>query len=94
MARQSRLAASMIILCILQPDKEGVTEVAVSGVIIISGIVFFKADGVVPFAHAIWHCFVSAAAGYHYFAVIKYLYQAKVFFEASHEGTPPEHLNL
>lgn len=46
---------------------------ALGGAIYIAGVAFFKCDGIVPFAHAIWHCFVSVAAVFHYVAVCKYL---------------------
>ena len=46
---------------------------AIGGSLYIVGSVFFHLDGVVPFAHAIWHCFVTAAAYTHYRAVATYL---------------------
>jgi len=58
----------------LQHNKDGILEMALSGFIVISGIFFFKADGMIPFAHAIWHCFVAAGAAFHYYAILKYLY--------------------
>lgn len=49
-------------------------ELTIGGIIYVLGIVFFKSDGVVPFAHAIWHVFVVMAAYFHYCAILKYLY--------------------
>ena len=46
---------------------------ALGGLIFFSGVFFFKADGIIPFAHAIWHCFVFLGAGIHYYAVYNYL---------------------
>lgn len=57
----------------LQTDPAGIHELAVGGVIYVSGVVFFKLDGVVPFAHAIWHLFVGLGASAHYYAINKYL---------------------
>ncbi|XP_077474723.1 monocyte to macrophage differentiation factor 2a [Stigmatopora argus] len=55
-------------------DHEGVCELAVGGVFYVAGVVFFKSDGCVPFAHAIWHLFVVAGAGIHYYAILSHLY--------------------
>jgi len=60
-------------VCGCQSEHAGVHEMAVGGAIYISGIVFFKSDGVIPFAHAIWHCFVFIGALMHFSAVCHYL---------------------
>lgn len=58
----------------LQVERAGVCELAVGGVFYVVGVVFFKSDGLVPFAHAIWHLFVAAGACIHYYAIWRYLY--------------------
>uniref|UniRef100_A0A665TX27 Monocyte to macrophage differentiation associated 2 n=1 Tax=Echeneis naucrates TaxID=173247 RepID=A0A665TX27_ECHNA len=55
-------------------ERAGVCELAVGGVFYVVGVIFFKSDGLVPFAHAIWHLFVAAGAGIHYYAIWRYLY--------------------
>lgn len=55
-------------------ERTGVRELAVGGVFYGVGVVFFKSDGLVPFAHAIWHLFVAVGAGIHYYAIWRYLY--------------------
>uniref|UniRef100_A0A1Q3F7F6 Putative macrophage maturation-associated protein n=1 Tax=Culex tarsalis TaxID=7177 RepID=A0A1Q3F7F6_CULTA len=52
----------------------GMAELKIGGLLYIVGIVFFKCDGVFPFAHAIWHLFVVFAAAVHYFAILNHLY--------------------
>ncbi|XP_010786502.1 monocyte to macrophage differentiation factor 2-like [Notothenia coriiceps] len=55
-------------------ERSGVCELAVGGVFYTVGVIFFKSDGLVPFAHAIWHLFVAAGACVHYYAIWRYLY--------------------
>nr|XP_047920246.1 monocyte to macrophage differentiation factor isoform X1 [Anser cygnoides] len=57
-------------------NTDGLQEVAWGGLIYCLGVVFFKSDGVIPFAHAIWHVFVATAAAVHYYAIWKYLYRS------------------
>ncbi|XP_077387164.1 monocyte to macrophage differentiation factor [Festucalex cinctus] len=54
---------------------EGLEELACGGALYCAGVVFFRSDGVIPFAHAIWHVFVALAAAVHYYAIWKYLYR-------------------
>lgn len=55
-------------------ERTGTCELAMGGVLYVVGVVFFKSDGLVPFAHAIWHLFVAAGASVHYYAIWRYLY--------------------
>lgn len=48
-------------------------ELALGGATYILGVVFFKMDGRMPFAHAIWHCFVAGGALWHYYAICTHL---------------------
>uniref|UniRef100_A0A3Q0RVF5 Monocyte to macrophage differentiation-associated n=1 Tax=Amphilophus citrinellus TaxID=61819 RepID=A0A3Q0RVF5_AMPCI len=57
-------------------NTDGLHEVACGGLIYCLGVFFFKSDGIIPFAHAIWHVFVALAAAVHYHAIWKYLYNA------------------
>ncbi|XP_023013698.1 monocyte to macrophage differentiation factor isoform X2 [Leptinotarsa decemlineata] len=52
----------------------GMKELSMGGLLYLLGIIFFKCDGVLPFAHAIWHLFVVLAAYFHYSAILDYLY--------------------
>ncbi|GMR51834.1 hypothetical protein PMAYCL1PPCAC_22029, partial [Pristionchus mayeri] len=51
-------------------DWTGLDRMAIGGLIYLVGVVFFKLDGVVPFAHAIWHLHVLAAAALHSHTVL------------------------
>jgi len=54
-------------------DPSGVWELKVGGAIYLVGVVFFKLDGRLPCAHAIWHLHVVAGSYVHYTAVSAYL---------------------
>ncbi|KAG7277980.1 hypothetical protein CRUP_020296 [Coryphaenoides rupestris] len=56
------------------PEQAGLCELLIGGAFYCLGMVFFKSDGIVPFAHAIWHLFVAMGAAIHYYAIWKYLY--------------------
>lgn len=48
-------------------------DVAVGGFFFLSGIIFFRLDGTLPFAHAIWHIFVFLGTYYHSTALVELL---------------------
>ncbi|XP_014262176.1 monocyte to macrophage differentiation factor [Cimex lectularius] len=52
----------------------GEEALKLGGLLYILGVIFFKSDGKIPCAHAIWHLFVACAAGIHYFAILNHLY--------------------
>ncbi|KAL8616050.1 hypothetical protein ACOMHN_064600 [Nucella lapillus] len=54
-------------------ESGGLMELSLGGITYILGVIFFKSDGVIPFAHAIWHCFVFVGSLFHYYAVCVYL---------------------
>ncbi|XP_078482865.1 monocyte to macrophage differentiation factor [Ciona intestinalis] len=56
----------------------GIFELCVGGAFYLSGVVIFKCDGIIPFAHAIWHLFVALGAFTHYYGVYKHFYQSSV----------------
>ncbi|XP_071876336.1 monocyte to macrophage differentiation factor 2 isoform X3 [Bombus fervidus] len=53
-----------------------ITELKLGGLFYIFGIGFFKSDGRIPCAHAIWHLFVAVAAGFHYYAILNHVFPA------------------
>nr|CAG4649765.1 EOG090X0FVK [Scapholeberis mucronata]SVE93946.1 EOG090X0FVK [Scapholeberis mucronata] len=54
-------------------ELQGLWELKVGGACYIVGLIFFKADGRIPLAHAIWHVHVALGASIHYYAVFSYL---------------------
>uniref|UniRef100_T1G1U4 Uncharacterized protein n=1 Tax=Helobdella robusta TaxID=6412 RepID=T1G1U4_HELRO len=62
---------SIIIIEMVKPS--GVKELTAGGMAYFLGVFFFKSDGIIPFAHAIWHTLVIIGVSIHYVAVCKYL---------------------
>lgn len=56
-----------------QREPSGIYELFLGGMSFITGVVFFKSDGVIPFAHAIWHLFVLVGTMFHFYAINLYL---------------------
>jgi hemolysin III len=50
----------------------GVALLVAGGLAYTAGVVFFMLDSRVRYAHAVWHGFVVAGTGFHYFAVMGY----------------------
>ncbi|XP_005094476.1 monocyte to macrophage differentiation factor [Aplysia californica] len=66
-------------ICIVDmKDWSGLLELSVGGLSYMFGVVFFKSDGVIPFAHAIWHCFVFVGSFCHFIAICTHLLGAKI----------------
>ncbi|XP_011643576.1 monocyte to macrophage differentiation factor 2 isoform X2 [Pogonomyrmex barbatus] len=61
-------------VAILNYNYYNITELKLGGLIYVIGLVFFKSDGRIPCAHAIWHLFVAAAAGFHYYAILNHVF--------------------
>ena len=50
----------------------GLALLVAGGLAYTVGVVFFMLDSRVRYAHAVWHAFVAAGTGLHYFAVLGY----------------------
>ncbi|GMS98812.1 hypothetical protein PENTCL1PPCAC_20987, partial [Pristionchus entomophagus] len=67
------VAVSPALAVLTMNDWSGLDWMAAGGAIYLVGVVFFKLDGRVPFAHAIWHLHVLAAAAMHQHTVLSVL---------------------
>lgn len=65
------ICPSIVVLDMI--DTSGLVELAIGGGFFVTGVLFFKSDGIIPFAHAIWHVFVCIGACIHYYAIFNYL---------------------
>ncbi|MCX7276741.1 MAG: hemolysin III family protein [Burkholderiales bacterium] len=50
----------------------GIALLVAGGLAYTLGVVFFALDHKVRYAHAVWHAFVVAGTGFHFFAVLNY----------------------
>jgi monocyte to macrophage differentiation protein len=71
--------ASVVILC--GHEFVAMSELKIGGFLYLFGVFFFKADGKLSCAHAIWHLFVVVAASVHYIAILKYLYSEQYILD-------------
>jgi len=70
------IIATLPSLAVLEmTDKSGLGELQAGGAVYLVGVIFFKSDGLIPLAHAIWHLHVVLGAIIHYQAVNTYLMQ-------------------
>ena len=58
----------------MQMSFPGFSELKFSGVFYLIGVVFFKSEGIVPFAHAIWHVWFILGVVTHYASVYQHFY--------------------
>ncbi len=59
---------------LLKMKFPGVSELKYSGAFYLIGVVFFKSERFIPFAHAIWHIFVNLGVITHYLTVFNCFY--------------------
>jgi len=58
----------------LSRSSKGVNEIVLGGLLYVTGVVFFKSDGKLPGAHAMWHIFGSTAAWVHHYGIWIHFY--------------------
>lgn len=63
-----------LIIVISNHQIPAMNELKLGGILYLIGVLFFKLDGKIPFAHAIWHIFVALAASVHYVAILQNLF--------------------
>ncbi|CAI5437871.1 unnamed protein product [Caenorhabditis angaria] len=67
------IAAGPSIAIFSMNDRSGLDMMIIGGMAYAIGVIFFKLDGILAFAHAIWHIFVLIGASFHTYAVYAFL---------------------
>ncbi|CCD67984.1 Monocyte to macrophage differentiation factor [Caenorhabditis elegans] len=67
------IAAGPSVAIFTMNDRTGLEWMMTGGMMYAVGVFFFKLDGIVAFAHAIWHLFVLLGASCHTYAVYAFL---------------------
>ncbi|XKL67239.1 hypothetical protein PGB90_010659 [Kerria lacca] len=65
------------ILLDLDMQFPAISELKFSGAFYLIGVMFFRSEGIIPFAHAIWHILVIFGVSMHYLTIYKYFYAAE-----------------
>lgn len=52
----------------------GFASLVIGGLVYMVGIVFYKSEERVPYAHLIWHLFVMAGCAIHYYMIVRYVF--------------------
>ncbi|KAL7013705.1 hypothetical protein ACKWTF_015538 [Chironomus riparius] len=68
------LTPAIILILLCGHEFVAMFELEIGGLLYLIGVFFFKSDGKVGCAHAIWHLFVVLASAVHYFAILNHLY--------------------
>lgn len=53
---------------------DGFTSLVLGGAVYMIGIIFYKAEERVPYAHLIWHLFVIIGCSIHYYMIARYVF--------------------
>lgn len=72
------LVMGWLVLMAAMPYLQGLPRLSADlllagGIAYTVGLVFYMIDTRFRYSHAIWHCFVAAGSGCHYFALLSYL---------------------
>ncbi|MGH1338411.1 MAG: PAQR family membrane homeostasis protein TrhA [Aureispira sp.] len=52
----------------------GFSGLVIGGLVYMVGIVFYKSEERIPYAHLVWHLFVMAGCSIHYYMIVRYVF--------------------